>query len=125
VDIVGTPKRTPFRFEKFWLAHPDFQKISSRWWDEATIPHGSLMYRFQQKLKNFKQKIKDWNKTTFDNIFKVQRVLEKKMKAIQQALITQGERTNYWLRKHKSKSFWMNNKHKRKSYGEKNLEYSG
>jgi hypothetical protein len=43
------------------------------WWKEKTIPHGSKMYQFQQRLKNFKQRLKIWNKQTFGNIFEAQR----------------------------------------------------
>jgi hypothetical protein len=42
----------------------------------VAIPHGTLMYHFQQKLKNFKQHLKDWNKNVFGNIFQAQKDLE-------------------------------------------------
>jgi hypothetical protein len=45
-------------------------------WKNAEISHGSLMFRFQQKLKNFKQQLKIWNKMVFGNIFQAQKKLE-------------------------------------------------
>jgi hypothetical protein len=55
INISGTPGRKPFRFEKFWLTHPDFQANIKLWWKEVAIPTGTPMYRFQQRLKNLKQ----------------------------------------------------------------------
>jgi hypothetical protein len=78
MDIVSTHKHTPFIFKKFWLSYPDFQQNDPRWWVEAIIPHGMLMYKFEQKLENFKLKLKAWNKDTFGNIFQAQRELEQK-----------------------------------------------
>jgi len=62
LDILGSLGRKPFRFERFWLIHPNFQTMAPIWWKEATSPHGSKMYRFQQKLKSFNQRLKIWNK---------------------------------------------------------------
>jgi hypothetical protein len=63
-------------FEKLWLNHPDFQELSQSWWEKDEISHGSLMYKFQQRLKNFKMHLRDWNKNVFGNIFQDQRTLE-------------------------------------------------
>jgi hypothetical protein len=53
------------------------------------------MYKFQQKLKKFKQRIKDWNKNVFGNIFQAQKSLEQRMEEIQRQLITQGNTNLY------------------------------
>jgi hypothetical protein len=45
------------------------------------------MYRFQQKLKNFKRHLKEWNKNVFGNIFQAERDLEQRLKEIQQKII--------------------------------------
>jgi hypothetical protein len=70
MDLGEPPRYKPFRFEKFWLAHPDFNRLASSWWEQAAIDHGTCMYRFQQRLKNFKQRLKHWNKNSFGNICK-------------------------------------------------------
>jgi len=41
------------------------------------------MYRIQQKLKKFKQKLKTWNKQTFGKIFEAQRQLMEQMRNAQ------------------------------------------
>jgi hypothetical protein len=69
LDTGATPKLKPFRFEKFWLTHPDFHELSTTWWRQAEIAHGTCMYKFQQRLKNFKLHLKNWNKNVFGNIF--------------------------------------------------------
>jgi len=48
------------------------------------------MYKFQQKLKNLKEKIKQWNRSTFSNIFQVQHSLEQAMQKLQQRIIAEG-----------------------------------
>jgi hypothetical protein len=47
LDTGATPKYKPFRFEKFWLSHPDFHQLAKSWWAEAEIDHGTCMYKFQ------------------------------------------------------------------------------
>jgi ribonuclease HI/exonuclease III len=90
VDIQATPGKKPFRFEQFWLDHPDFQQNIQKWWEQAAIPNGSKMYKFQQKLKNLKQKLKSWNKHTFGNIFDSQKELKQQMEEIQRKIRDQG-----------------------------------
>jgi hypothetical protein len=90
INISGTPGRKPFRFEKFWLTHPDFQANIKLWWKEAAIHTGTPMYRFQQRLKNLKQHLKSWNKSTFGNIFQAQDNLNQQIQSLQQQIRQQG-----------------------------------
>jgi hypothetical protein len=46
MDVPTTPGKKPFRFEQFWLNHPDFQVKIQDWWREAEVPCGSKMYKF-------------------------------------------------------------------------------
>ena len=48
------------------------------------------MYRFQQRLKNLKQHLKTWNKSTFGNIFQAQENLKQQMQTLQQQIRSQG-----------------------------------
>jgi hypothetical protein len=68
----------------------DFKENAPTWWKNTEISHGSLMYRFHQKLKNFKQHLKTWNKMVFGNIFQAQKDLELHMKEIQKEIINNG-----------------------------------
>jgi exonuclease III len=92
MDLGQPPRYKPFRFEKFWLAHPDFQRLAKSWWEQAAIDHGSCMYRFQQRLKNFKQSLKYWNKNSFGNILQDIKDIENKLEEIQKTFIS-GART--------------------------------
>jgi hypothetical protein len=83
INISGTPGIIPFRFDKFWLTHPDFQANIQSWWKEVVIPTGTPMYRFQQRLKNLKQHLKAWNKSTFGNIFQAQDNLNQQIQSLQ------------------------------------------
>jgi hypothetical protein len=79
LNITGTPRRKPFRFEKFWLKHSDFRTNIKTWWEEEAIQTGTPMYRFQQWLKNLKQHLKSWNKSTFGDIFYAQKNLKQQI----------------------------------------------
>jgi exonuclease III len=97
LDTGEIPKYKPFRFEKFWLSHPDFQQLAKSWWAQAEIDHGSSMYKFQQSLKNFKQLLKHWNKNNFGNILQSIRNIESKLVEIQNTFIS-GSRTTDLMR---------------------------
>jgi len=90
VDTIATPKLKHFRFEKFWLSHPDFHELSHHWLSNAEIQKGTKMYCFQQKLKHFKQHVRKWNKEVFKNIFRERKLLEKKLEALQAQIIQTG-----------------------------------
>eukprot|EP00253_Pinus_taeda_P016062 PITA_16062 len=59
--ILGTPRNKPFRFENFWLDHPDFIQLVEKWWQEPVEIRGTKMYKLQGKLKHVKLRIKEWN----------------------------------------------------------------
>eukprot|EP00253_Pinus_taeda_P026936 PITA_26936 len=82
VEVQGTPRNKPFRFEKFWLDHPNFLEMVEKWWSEPLEVRGSKMFNLQKRLKATKEKIKDWNKTVFGNIFQEKAILENKLEQI-------------------------------------------
>lgn len=82
VEVSSTPRNGPFRFEKFWLDHPNFQEMVNKWWSEPLECSGSKMFNLQKKLKMTKQQIKEWNKTVFGNIFQEKIILENKLEQI-------------------------------------------
>jgi len=86
----GSHIKRPFRFEVFWLTHPDFHEFVRSTWLKFNPTSGSKMAIFQQKLKHLKGQIKHWNNTTFGNIFKAQEVLNQEMKIVQQRIIMEG-----------------------------------
>jgi exonuclease III len=90
VDTIATPKLKPFRFEKFWLSHPNFQELARHWWSIAETQRRTKMYCFQQKLKHFKQQVRKWNKEIFGNIFQERKTLEQKLENLQGQFIHAG-----------------------------------
>jgi hypothetical protein len=90
INISGTPGRKPFRFEKLWLTHLDFQANINLWWKEEAIKMGTPMYKFQQKLKNLKKHLKSCNKSTFGNIFHAQEILNQQIQYLQSQIKLQG-----------------------------------
>eukprot|EP00253_Pinus_taeda_P028403 PITA_28403 len=86
----GNKAQRPFRFEAFWLSHPDFNNLIHLEWNNFSPPNGSKMFQFQQKLKHLKGKIKQWNLTSFSNIFQAKQSLDQDMKSLQQIIITEG-----------------------------------
>jgi exonuclease III len=92
LDPGFPPRPKPFRFEKFWLTHPNFHQLAHTWWAQAEIDHGTHMYKFQQRLKNFKQHLKSWNKSTFGNILLRKKEIESQLEELQRTFIA-GSRT--------------------------------
>jgi len=76
-------RRRPFRFESFWLTHPDLRSLISSWWKDSEDPSDRSMYSFQQRLKSLKVKLKDWNREHFGNIFQEKARLERRLEEIQ------------------------------------------
>jgi len=88
IETWATPKYKHFRFEKFWLSHKDFHQPAKPWWAQAEIDHGTSMYKFQQRLKKFKNSLKLWNNNTFGNIFQSMQAIESKLMEIQKTFIS-------------------------------------
>ena len=57
---------------------------------ETSDTEGTLRYRFQQRLKKIKSRLKIWNKSVFGNIHQAKKDLEKRMANIQQEIILNG-----------------------------------
>eukprot|EP00253_Pinus_taeda_P021628 PITA_21628 len=86
----GNTTGRPFRFEEFWLTHPNFKGFIRSTWNTFIPLEGSKMFQFQHKLKHLKQLLKHWNQETFGNIFQAQQDLNKEMADLQQQVITGG-----------------------------------
>eukprot|EP00253_Pinus_taeda_P004859 PITA_04859 len=86
----GNNIKKPFRFEAFWLSHPEFKDFITTTWQNSNPIEHSKMARFQKKLKLLKGEIKRSNKNTFGNIFKEKDKILQDLKNIQQRLILEG-----------------------------------
>lgn len=86
----GTSINRPFRFEAFWLSHPEFKEFIQTTWQTCNPMAPTKMARFQKKIKFLKGEIKKWNKNTFGNIFKEKEILIQEIINIQQTIITEG-----------------------------------
>eukprot|EP00253_Pinus_taeda_P029932 PITA_29932 len=86
----GTNVKRPFRFEAFWLSHPEFNEFIQTTWQQCNPTAPTKMARFQMKLKMLKGEIKQWNKNTFGNILKEKAILIQEIKQIQQKIIMEG-----------------------------------
>lgn len=64
-----------FRFETMWLRHPGFQEIvKNSWYDN---------YNYLNTVNNFSNNANDWNKKTFDNIFKNKKILKSRIQGLE------------------------------------------
>jgi len=88
--VGGKSGRKPFRFEAFWLTHPDISSLITTWWKDSEDPGDHSMYSFQQRLKLLKIKLKEWNKNHFGNIFQEKARLERRLEEIQQKGMQEG-----------------------------------
>eukprot|EP00253_Pinus_taeda_P013241 PITA_13241 len=86
----GNTTKRPFRFEYFWLTHPNFKDFVRQSWLNYQPSGTSKMARFQKKLQLLKKDIKHWNLNTFGNIFAAQAALNQNMKQIQSRIMAEG-----------------------------------
>ena len=89
-SLFGKPRNTPFRFENAWLTHLYFLINIEKWWKEELHLQGTKMFLLHYRLKHIKGRCKEWNKKEFGNVFKAKGEVEKKLKEINQVLITEG-----------------------------------
>jgi len=80
---LGMQLCKPFRFEHCWFEDPNFWGKVQEWWQASATQTGHYMYRFQQRLKQLRQRIRVWNKEEFGNIFEDKLHLEEQLKDIQ------------------------------------------
>ncbi|CAM9002471.1 unnamed protein product [Rhodiola kirilowii] len=61
---TGCRRKKIFRFEAMWLDHPDYSCIMEDFWDQNSKIGSSLA----DGLKMCKERLKDWNTTSFGNV---------------------------------------------------------
>ncbi|GAU35182.1 hypothetical protein TSUD_319920 [Trifolium subterraneum] len=80
VFIEGEPnigRDRPFRFEAAWFCHEKFHSfLKDKWGEERELIH---------QLYNLTPHLKEWNKDTFDNIFKRKKELLARLNVIQRS----------------------------------------
>lgn len=63
------PQRCPFKFEKMRLRKPDSYEQIVRWWNDPVKLNVSKANMVVCKLRHVKEKLKEWNRSSFGNIF--------------------------------------------------------
>eukprot|EP00253_Pinus_taeda_P016108 PITA_16108 len=86
----GNSIKRPFRFEAFWVSHPEFKEFIQKAWQNCNPIEPTKMARFQKKLKMLKAEIKRWNTTTFSHILKEKEQIIQDIKKTQQQIISEG-----------------------------------
>jgi len=87
---LGNQMGKPFRFEHCWFEDPNFKSKVKEWWAESTSQRGNCMYRFQQRLKSLKNKLKIWNREEFGNIFEDKSRLESQLQKVTEEVFKSG-----------------------------------
>lgn len=78
----------PFRFEKMWMQHPNFNSLLKKWWNIKI--EGSTLFCVANKLKNVKKRVRDWNKNYFGDIFERKSNLKVELQIIQDNIQSDG-----------------------------------
>lgn len=65
----NVPIQCPFKFEKMWLRDENLKELIAQWWSSAPVVKGTKNLRVVRKLKILKERLKEWNRTHFGNIF--------------------------------------------------------
>ena len=90
------PSRNPFKCEKMWFMDRSFMEQIQDWWQDDQF-EGSRMFFLVSKLKNLKQKIINWNKLHFKNIFQEKLDIEEKMSNLNKEIIEKGMNNESYL----------------------------
>ncbi|XP_071939955.1 uncharacterized protein [Coffea arabica] len=75
VDTRLDNKPRPFRFLNVWTTHPGLLRVIKDYWTHPV--YGSLLQVLVSKLKNVKNALKQWSRTTFGDIFERARSAER------------------------------------------------
>ena len=59
--------QSPFRFELMWLEEKQFPTLIQGWWEEIKVEQWAG-HRLATKLKELKNKIKEWAKLNFRDV---------------------------------------------------------
>lgn len=90
------PHRNPFKCEKMWFLDNNLMDHINSWWNEGNFK-GSKMFIFISKLKFVKEKILEWNKEHFGNIFKEKLHIEEELFKLNNLVIKDGMDNNSFL----------------------------
>eukprot|EP00253_Pinus_taeda_P001936 PITA_01936 len=60
VAVQGTLRNKPFRFEKFWLDHPNFLELVEKWWSKPLEVFGDIFKEKTRIEEKLEQIHKDW-----------------------------------------------------------------
>ncbi|XP_026378165.1 uncharacterized protein LOC113272563 [Papaver somniferum] len=63
----GTSFKSPFRFENYFLSHPDFLNSLRIWWNNLTFS-GKPSFVLEKKLQGLKNFIKKWGRENFGSL---------------------------------------------------------
>lgn len=77
-----------------------FLLLLQKWWVEAPFIQGSQMFQLCKKLQWLKLNIKEWNTSSFQNIFQAKSQIENKIKDLNVLIIQNGiDQNTYKLQK--------------------------
>ncbi|GLJ25223.1 hypothetical protein SUGI_0482560 [Cryptomeria japonica] len=71
-----------FKFLSMWWRDETFLVNLKNWWQEGNIYSGYPSFKFIKRIQFLKNKIKDWNKNSFKNIFVEKGRIEEKLEEI-------------------------------------------
>ncbi|OMO86896.1 hypothetical protein COLO4_20866 [Corchorus olitorius] len=70
-------RKRPYRFEIMWTSDPQCEQIISKAWNEQV--QGSAAYNLTRRIQNTKERLKEWNKSHFGNLFYRKKQLEEEL----------------------------------------------
>ncbi|GLJ44461.1 hypothetical protein SUGI_0932890 [Cryptomeria japonica] len=87
---VPTKGSSSFKFLSMWWRDPEFTSHLQQWWIESNTFRGSPSYCVVKRLKFPKEKIKNWNRESFKNIFAERNRIEEELNQINLTTIISG-----------------------------------
>ncbi|XP_059068578.1 uncharacterized protein LOC131859072 [Cryptomeria japonica] len=93
-----------FRFQSMWWRDKDFLPNVEAWWIESDIFSETPSFCFVKRLKMVKQKIREWNKVSFKNIFAKKIRVESELDNLNKIIISAGMSNDEFVREKQLKS---------------------
>lgn len=90
INVEAPKGGSSFRFKNIWIRDVELHGLIKTWWSEVRMGDNSRLYMLSQKLSYIKNKLKEWNKENFKNIFTKKAWVEEELRKLSEKFIERG-----------------------------------
>ncbi|GLJ16237.1 hypothetical protein SUGI_0272590 [Cryptomeria japonica] len=79
-----------FQFLSMWWLDPALLSHIKSWWIESNVFSSSPSFKFTKRLQFGKRRLKEWNRTSFKNVFTEKARIEEELEAVNSLVMARG-----------------------------------